>query len=158
MRAERRRYLVSTSPVAAAGLALALAHNAVAAAANFEPGKWEHATALSPDGQYWLPENRTQGCLTTAQAGDPDQSVRQQLAAVGCTAVTLSIANGRIAAELACGGAERTRVTVTGRYTHRSYDLDFRSDGAVDLSALGGIPGLPFRVVGHSSGRRLGPC
>jgi hypothetical protein len=131
---------------------------AVAAQPPFRAGRWEHSILLSPDGNYWLPTTQNQGCLTAAQAQDVTAEVRQQLELLGCAAKALRIADGQISATLACTDPSRTRVIVTGRYTDRSYALDFRSDGPLDLAALGGIPGLPVQLIGRASGQRLGPC
>lgn len=135
-----------------------LAQAAAAVQPAFQAGRWQHSIALSPDGNYWLPATQNQGCLTAVQAGDVTAEIRRHLERAGCAANALQIANGRINATLSCSDPGHTRVMVTGRYSDRSYALDFRSDGPLDLAALGGIPGLPMQLIGRASGQRLGPC
>lgn len=131
---------------------------ASAAQPPFQAGRWEHSILLSPDGNYWLPTTQNQGCLTAVQARDVTAEVRKHVELIGCPAKTLQIANGRVSATLTCSDSNQTRVLVTGSYSDRSYALDFRSDGPLDLAALGGIPGLPMQLIGRASGQRLGPC
>lgn len=131
---------------------------AMAAQPPFLAGRWEHSILLSPDGNYWLPTVQNQGCLTAAQAQDVTVEVGNHLELIGCAAKALQIADGRISATLTCSNANQTRVQVTGRYSDRSYALDFRSDGPLDLTALGGIPGLPVQLIGRANGQRTGPC
>lgn len=134
------------------------AAGAATTADGFQTGRWLHTTRLSTDGEHWFPAKEEQGCLSPAQAGDIEGQVRSQLTAAGCTPTRLTLRNGLIKAELACSGAAGARVTVSGRYDRRSYGIDFRSDGGLDLSALGGIPGLPLQLIGHTSGKYIGPC
>lgn len=128
---------------------LVLGH--AAQAADFvSPGLWEQTTARSTDGQTWRPGVRTQGCLTPQQADDWVPQVRQQIAAAGCEAVSLTIGDGKISGVLSCPGQAATAVRIGGQYSKNAYD--------VDVGVSGAVPSGPVSLFARWKGRRLGDC
>jgi hypothetical protein len=131
-----------------AGLLLAIP---AARAADFvAPGVWEQTTSRSTDGKTWRPGVRTQGCLTQQQADDWVPQVRQQIAAAGCEATTLTIAGGKVSGVLSCPGQAASAVRIGGSYTASAYDIDVGVSGAV--------PSGPVGLFARWKGRRLGDC
>lgn len=148
----------TTKRIALLTAALTLA--AAAHAENPKPGQWSRQSSISADGQHWKPFPASQGCLTSADAGQSIEQTLQkmvsQVAQSGCRALDVKAEGGKASGRFECPQPNGTgTVDVQATYSGDRYEMTMVGTNLTDRNGSGIV--VPKIYMKHE-GRNVGAC